>query len=417
MLAAGAARVLAERVRARLGRATPVDGWRHASGMVLRDPGSRFILTTFALDVWSDAGDQQPANASEAETRAHLAERLFAFLRGRPETYIRVAPGEFVDRVVPSDQPGFTLDFGPWVEGDGRFHEPYAWRESPPAVPPLPVFEFFARIDRAGRADLWLRVHHTGADGAAAQELLTALEDAWGSSGSVVFPGPDASAQIVRPAGARPGHARTQAFLDFSPLIEWRRTQNAQLPEPMTMAAALIWQMGQHAPFQDLHFGTTVDAPPKDSVPRGVGVVVIRPAEFAARADGLPRFVRAFNAELARARDRTNEGWKTLNAAARIPPKLERALLIHALERQPRAFGTLVISILKDAKIFGAPIADYGQPDGFLAIGGCGLPTAGAARVGCASFQGRENQAARFPGLLSQVLAGSAIGSAAASAR
>ncbi|MBV9645797.1 MAG: hypothetical protein JO334_19740, partial [Verrucomicrobia bacterium] len=37
--------------------------------------------------------------------------------------------------------------------------------------------------------DIWIQVHHTGADGLPMQEFLTRLEIAWGTEGETLFPG------------------------------------------------------------------------------------------------------------------------------------------------------------------------------------------------------------------------------------
>jgi hypothetical protein len=257
---------------------------------------------------------------------------------------------------------------------------------------------FDCRTDQTGVTDLWVRVNHIGIDGMLAQEIVSRLEAAWGLAEPLIYPTPEQFAphSIARDSLGSDGIVELQAFLDFSPLLAWRKTENARQPEPMTLSAALIWCLARHPTFADLHVGTTVDVPATDELPRGVGIVVIRPADYFKRDDGLRRYVRDFNRQLDLTRRRVSTACKTLDAVALLKPKLASAVLHHALNT-PRAFGSMGVTILRDAKVFGAPLGDAGHPNGFIAIGGVQLPAGDGRTVGCVMIKGPAAKVAGYP--------------------
>jgi hypothetical protein len=140
-------------------------------------------------------------------------------------------------------------------------------------------------------------------------------------------------------------------------------------------------------------------------IERGVGVVVVRPADYPQDVEGLGRYVRDFNRAMELTRTRASDGCRTLDAAAHLPARTARALLSHALEQTPRAFGTMALTVLKDARVFGAPLAATGHGHGFLAMGGVALPTAGGGKVGCITVKGPKGVAAGYPAMLRAAMA------------
>ena len=56
--------------------------------------------------------------------------------------------------------------------------------------------------------------------------------------------------------------------------------------------------------------------------------------------------------------------------------------------------------MLRDAKVFGAPIGDVGHPDGFIAIGSVALPTRDERKVGCVTVKGPASRVCNYPALL-----------------
>lgn len=403
--------VLANRALLRVGLRRPVDGWRRATGLLLRDEASTFYLSAFGLDVWSDV----PGGSARSllETQAHAADRLVGFLTAETGCHVGVKHGELEDHAETIGRPSFTLAFHPPVEGLRRFVAPQDWSGERAGGPDSPadsavLLNIVCRVTTTGHADIWMRVNHAGADGVPMQEMLSRLETAWGVQGGVLFPSPEAFAPfaVPRPLAGRPDLREVQMFLDFTPLLEWRKRENARLAEPMTLSAAMLWRLARHGEFSDLHFGTTVETEASRGLARGVGVVVVRPAEYLRRTDGLPRFVADFNRRLDLTRRRASDGCKTLDAAAFIPAALARRLLRHALENVPRAFGSMGLTMLKDARVFGAPIAEAGHARGFVAVGGVGLPSSNGSKVGCVTVKGPTAVVSRYPTILARALAG-----------
>jgi hypothetical protein len=406
------------RLAVRTGLRPRADGWRRAAGLVLRAPRSTFILSAFGLNLWSDAPRTTPAPL--ADSQAHFAKRFDTFLRSERSSHIRIARARHEDRAQPHTEPSCTLAFQPWLDGPDRFAPPSAWADGSPAPSQAqtpthaPLLSAVARIGPASHADLWLRVNHVGADGVPMQDLLTSLERAWGLSEDVLFPTPADFPPRTLPCEGCPESdvAHTQFFLDFAPLLAWRKAANATLPEPMTVSAAILWRLAQLPPFRALHLGTTAEVEAVDALAPGVGVVVTRPADFAARdphsssdsTRALAAYVRDFNRQLALTRKRQSPSCKSLDAAAHLPPRLARTLLHHALENVPTSFGTLALTMLKDAKVFGAPIAERGHPHGFIAIGSLNLPTRDGQRVGCVTIKGKPSIVSAYPELITEAM-------------
>ena len=136
---------------------------------------------------------------------------------------------------------------------------------------------------------------------------------------------------------------------------------------------------------------------------RGVGVIVERPGDFKFSPDGLTKFVRKFNLQLERTRQRRSDAIKTLNAAAAVPARLERLVLRSALKSN-RVFGNLGLTMLRDASVFGAPISDVGHDHGFIAIGSVLLPTENGEQVACITVKGAKGIVDNYPKLLYEAL-------------
>ena len=380
-LIAGIALVLVNRFLIRVGLRQRADGWRRGAGLVLRGEAATFVLSAFALDILSD---DRASNVSSLEmAKDHLAARLAKFLAGEAELHRCVRRSTFADRAEACDGPSYTLGFESWVDGPGRFVRPDSWdgedctalagsseiaqRDSAVRV----LLNIVCRIHPEGGADLWVRVNHVGVDGVPVQDMLSRLEAAWGLCGEVVYPTPDAFGPhgVPRKCAGRDDLVELQAFVDFNPLLAWRKHQNAGLPEPMTVSAAILWCLARHEAFSGLYMGTTVELPATKSFGRGVGIVAVRPLDYFDRQNGMSQYARDFNHQLDLTRRRESSSIKTLDAAALIPARLETELLRRTLEQGGSAFGSFALSILRDARIFGAPIADFGQADGFLAPG------------------------------------------------
>jgi len=406
--------VLANRALLRAGLRPHIDGWRRATGLVLRDEASTFVLSAFGLDVWSDVQDRSPRSLAESHT--HVADRLSKFLMAEPACHVAIQHGELEDRAVPSDGPSFTLAFQPSVDGPARFIPPDDWNgeqrtRHASASDSAVLLNIVCRVGLDGQVDLWMRVNHAGADGVPMQEMLSRLEASWGAwQGSpVLYPSPQAFSTIPspRPLPGRPDLCEVQGFVDFAPLLAWRKHANASLSEPMTLSAALLWCLARHASFADLFCGTTVEVAASNRLPRGVGVVVVRPTDYLNRPGGLARYVTDFNRAMELTRRRVSSACKTLDAAALLPARFVKTLLLHALEHSPGAFGTLGLTMLKDARVFGAPLAQAGHTRGFIAVGSVSLASDGDAKVGCVTVKGPCAVVREYPILIQQAVAAS----------
>ncbi len=127
----------------------------------------------------------------------------------------------------------------------------------------------------------------------------------------------------------------------------------------------------------------------------------MRPADYFRHGDGLARYARDFNRQLEMTRYRSSTAFKTLDAMAHISPRLAAALLNHALGGES-AFGSLGLTVLRDARVFGAPLGDAGHPFGFWALGGVDLPSNDGRKVGCVTIKGPIERIREYPSLLRQ---------------
>lgn len=412
-LLAGVGMVLGNRLLLRTGVRRRIDGWRRAAGLVLRGEAATFVLSAFGLDVWSDAG--KPSPLSVEATKSHLESRLAKFLAAEVDCHRCVKRGEDEDGTQAHSGPTYTLAFQPWIDGPTRFVRPETWAgkdcSAQRADSTDVLLNFVCRISPDGAADVWVRINHIAIDGVPVQEIMSRLESAWGTLYEVIYPTPQAFAAHAGPRDCvgRDGCVEMQTFVDFSPLLTWRKAENARLPESMTVSAAIIWNLAKHPTFSNRYIGTTVEVPAIDDLGRGVGINVVRPADYFQRKDGLAQYVREFNRQLELNRTRASVGNKTLDAAAFLPSKLANRLIRHAIEGG-RAFGTVGLTMLRDAKVFGAPLGDVGHLDGFLAIGSIALPTANGSKVGCVTIKGPAGRVLDYPRMIREAIEQCAAG-------
>lgn len=387
------------------------DGWRRATGLVLRGECSMFVLSAFALDPWPSRGEgERPVDATAEQTQSQIARRLHQFLTGETACHVRIINGPGESRPEPTATPSYTLAFQPWTDGPARFVMPTDWSPGPLSPPDAaqpgigPLLNIVCRAGPRGECDLWFRINHVGADGVPMQEVLTRLESDWGTVYPVLFPTPEEFEPFTqpRPAPGCDGLAQVQFFADFAPLLAWRKRQNARLSEPMTVSAALLWQLGNLPEFKQFRLGTTVDVAADARTPRGVGVVVTRAGD-----DRLDRFVRRFNRDLDLNRRRASFGCGMLDASALMPASLAAPQLRFALTKVSMAFGAVGLTMLKDAKVFGTPIADAGHNRGFIAIGSLSLPCADGrpGGIGCVTVKGDPGTIGAYPRLFHAAMA------------
>lgn len=389
---AGVGLTLLNRAAVRLGLKSRRDGWRRAAGLVLRGEESTFVLSALGLNAELD-GESGLRECLQSEPLLHLRVR-----RNADEHRAELAP-----------TAGFTLRFEARPAGIERFLPPDDWSgevcgaESDDAAL-APIMNMVCRRGASQEVDFWARVNHVATDGVPAQAMFTRLEQQWGTR-PVAYPAPDGCAPLETPRKC-PGREdawESFTFMDFAPLLTWRREVNARLPEPMTVSAALLWKLGRVNALSRTFMGTTAEMGAANGLPPGVGVIVVRPGVHTPNDKGLARFIRAFNRELEATRRRASQRCQTLDAAAHLSSGLARSLLRSGLENGG-GFGTLGLTLLRDARIFGAPIAEVGHRDGFIAVGSMSLPTATGEKVGCVCVKGPREAVASMPGLIRRAM-------------
>jgi hypothetical protein len=270
--------------------------------------------------------------------------------------------------------------------------------------------KFIVRLEPLnGTADVWVLAHHTGTDGVPLQELVSRLERAWGSV-PVMFPEPETPAIGPHPCFV-PGEREvyeTISFHDFSPLLALRKKLNvrlaAEIGGDITFGALFLWRLAQEPEFAGLKASCTADIAATATCERDVDLVVLRPAEFGTDDDALVKYSRAFNQLVSDCRARKSPVRRIAQGCGLIPTGVYRKLVERSPDVVRGIFGDVGLSILRDAKMFIAPLSDVGFPQGFIAIGGVGLPTTSGRTVGAVSVKGDRPQAEQYPAILRRML-------------
>jgi len=250
--------------------------------------------------------------------------------------------------------------------------------------------------------DVWAVAHHTGTDGVPLQEMLSRLERAWGVE-EARFPTPDEWSDEPR-ACHLPGEREVYeslSFHDFTDLLALRERLIAEHGVTIPLGCLLLWLLSREPEFAGVKFSNTVDVPPKGSSERDVDLVALRPAEFA----DLPSYARTFAAAVEASRVRTGPTRQAVCDTELLPPWLHRRLLETNPKGVAETFGAVGLSVVKDAKVFVAPLSDVGFPGGFIAVGSADLVTTDGGRVTAITVKGTKEQAATYPAVLRRVLA------------
>lgn len=263
-----------------------------------------------------------------------------------------------------------------------------------------------ARNQPDGSIDLWLQFHHATIDGAPAQEAVSKLSATWGRSKGVAFPTDRTLAPI------RCGHAhgrsieRVQDFVDFTPLLEFRKRLDARLDTAVTgrapLSAVLVWALARQPEFAGRRFSVAVDVPADAGNARTFTFLPIRPADFFDGPAGprLSAYVREFNRLLTLTRRRQSPAHRAFGRLGLLPAPLLHECLATNPHVAADTFGTVGVTLLRDAEIFLAPMADHGFDDGFLAIGNMNLPADDGRRVGSATFTAPAGKVSAYPDAL-----------------
>jgi hypothetical protein len=463
------------------------DPWRRTAAVALRSEASKFVLTAFGLDIFSDEGIK---HFSPAAAEKHFLTRFAKFLRTEVDAHYALNHGRSYSCRVKNQNVDVTLGrfsaSGPLMSIhpllDDRFSlllqeslckqveaaigEAYnATSDLPERIRPtmllrsvqerlcamvaeqaprkqainysgrilrscfvsfesidldlcnrfespdfrfrrglgLGILNIVCRLLPNGTIDLWMQIHHSGADGVPMQELLTRLENAWGISCPLAFPPDDAHGPDPRPCNnsvqERPIHLVTE-FIDFTPLSILREELNqlfaARDAGNIPLGCLLVWCVSRQPEFSGVKFASVVDVPANETSQRTVGTVAIRPADYTAAPGAFATYVRDFNQLIVAARARRSKCYKDMYTIALLPPFLASKILKLNPKTIDKAFGTVCVSIIKNAKIFVASIADYGFERGFIAIGNVELPSQTGGSVASVTIKGDRERIRAF---------------------
>jgi hypothetical protein len=260
----------------------------------------------------------------------------------------------------------------------------------------LGFLNFVARRIGPSEVDLWMQLHHVGNDGIPLQAMLSRLEKSWESPELVRFH--DDGRIRVQPV-SMPGERDLWLgvdYFDFQPLLELRAMYGGGVP----VTALFLWMLNKQPEFQGTRFAIAADVPARGDEPRAVDLISIRPAEF---GDSLDEFSRAFRELADAARERSTPTWLLLKQAAQLPLFLLNWMARTHPELAHEAMGTVGLTMLRDAKVVLAPMADVDFDGGFFAIGSLALPSERGA-VAAVTVRGSEAQARVYPAVVRRVM-------------
>ena len=280
----------------------------------------------------------------------------------------------------------------------------------------LGYLSWVARVDRSGdTVDLWVSAHHVGLDGVPLQDLLGRLERAWGQVAPVLFPAPMQGTAFYGPhpchvEGERPVDLLT-TFVDLAPVQMLRRTANARFAGAVggevTFGTLIAWLIAQEPEFAGVRIASTVDVAASGGYERDVDVVSLRPADYAKGPgpwEGFVEFAREFNRLIAACRTRTSPVRREMQTAGLLPVWAHSTLVRSAPAALDDTFGTLCVTIIREARVFLAPMTDLGLGQGFFAIGSAALPSVSGGTVASVSIKGDANRVAHYPAILQRTI-------------
>jgi len=293
-----------------------------------------------------------------------------------------------------------------------RFHPPlFALRRTLG----LGYLSCVARPDLARESvDLWVSAHHVGLDGVPLQDLLDRLERAWGTAETVTFPPAGSGTAFVAP---HPCHApgeravdHVTAFVDLSPVLALRRLLTeryaAVIGGDVTFGTLMAWLLSQEPEFSGVRIASTVDVQASGGYERDVDVVPLRPADYATGIGtwgGFVDFAREFNRLIAASRTRASPLRAGMQTAGLLPPWAHATVVRSTPSSLDDTFGSLCVTIVRDARVFVAPMADLGLGHGFIAIGSATLPAGDGTRVTSVSIKGDAGRIAHYPAIIQRI--------------
>jgi len=272
------------------------------------------------------------------------------------------------------------------------------------------MLNLVARLAPDGRQlDLWADIHHAAADGAPMQEMLGRLRKTWGEGEGAYFPPDDRGREPLvspqQPCEKDRPITRVLDFINFKPLIRWRAAASNGLGQSVPLACALIWHLARQPEFKGRKISTAVDVPASGRRARAVDLVAICPEEYFARGDDFAVFAKDYLALLVAARVRKTSSFAAMRGIAFLPAWLAARLLTVNTDLTRKTFGTVGLTMLKDAQVFTAPMADVGWDDGFLAIGSMSLSDGQGGTVAAVTAKGDAEQIRWYPAAIRRAVA------------
>ena len=285
-------------------------------------------------------------------------------------------------------------------------------------------FGYLSWVARPGAAadtvDLWVSAHHVGIDGVPLQDLLNRLERAWGAGEQVAFPPPASGRAFIGPHPCHvPGEREVDqlvAFVDLTPVFALREDLNARhagaIGGAVTFGTLIAWLLSQEPEFAGVRIASTVDVAASSGYERDVDVVSLRAADFATGEGpwgGFTEYAREFNRLIAAARARTSPVRVGMQTAGLIPAWAHAAVVRANPASLDDAFGTLCVTVVREARVFVAPMTDLGLSHGFLAIGSARLRSATGTPVTSVTVKGVAGRIAHYPAILQRVIERAAV--------
>jgi len=262
--------------------------------------------------------------------------------------------------------------------------------------------------------DLWVSAHHVGLDGVPLQDLLGRLERLWGAE-AVTFPAVPTGLAFTGPHVCHaPGEREVDhliGFVDLSPVVALRRRLTEQysgaIGGDVTFGTLIAWLLGQEPEFSGVRIASTVDVQSSGGYQRDVDVVPLRPADYATGTGpwgGFIEFAREFNRLIAASRTRTSPLRIGMQTAGLLPPWAHATVVRSNPASLDDTFGSLCVTIVREARVFVAPMTDLGLGHGFIAIGSAALPAEDGKRVASVSIKGDAGRIAHYPAMLRRVV-------------
>jgi hypothetical protein len=146
----------------------------------------------------------------------------------------------------------------------------------------------------------------------------------------------------------------------------------------------------------DNHNSQTRFHPPDQRFGRAVDLISVAPESPSGlfTDEELLAFARQFNTLAEAARTRISPTYRAMEQLAILPSWLAHYLLKYNRAKTRTVYGSVGLSMLRDASVFVAPMSDSGFDEGFLAIGSAALPTVSQGKVACITFKGPRERIA-----------------------